>query len=804
MVNYLPHGSRPLPAQVAAQALGGLDDRALATLLAARPDLAEPPPSSLAELADRAERWDSVLACFGGMDLAAQQVLQAFSLLPAPTQVEELAELLGPGVTPAQLEPVLDRLAALALVVRDGGLRVVEVGHEVAHPAGLGPPMARLTGALPAADLQSIARHVGVDRHQSKSRLETAVRGALARPGQVDALLADAPAEMVQLAAMLAAGPPSAYLPYYEPRREDNPVEWLRLRGLVMAEGWQTITMPREVAIAIRGGRIFPNLALARPPLEFRPVSLDSGASVAVEHARRLVSDVVSLVDELEQKPVALLKSGAVGIRDVRRVATLLGGAEPDAARVIELAAAARLLGRDKDLADKGRLLPASGYDDWCTGDTAARWAALAAAWLHLPHDLSLAGALDDNGKATPPLLDHPADPHAPRLRRLVLETMAEAAPGTAVTDQTLAGALEWAAPLSWIEGANDVDDLVGELVLLGLAADGALTDLGRGLLEGPAHAQDALRRLLPPASREFVLQADFTAIASAELAPEVRGELALMADLESSGAATVYRFSPASLRRAFDAGRDGAALLAFLENHATRGVPQPLAYLLGDLGRRFGQLRLRSVACYIRSEDIALLEQVSRTRALASLGLSLIAPTVLTAGAPESTVLAALRAEGYLPAIEGPDGQTLVLPPGRDRAPGTLPASGATGPHLVELAARLRKGDSEPAGRSLTLLRGLGGFDASRDDVEGPPRPKARVSKPVQVRSLLEQAVDEEWAVGIRTGGKELIVLPDAVADGWFDGENALTGGLVHLAVAQVTSARVLGQAEEDVVLFG
>ena len=45
---------------------------------------------------------------------------------------------------------------------------------------------------------------------------------------------------------------------------------------------------------------------------------------------------------------------------------------------------------------------------------------------------------------------------------------------------------------------------------------------------------------------------------------------------------------SEQSLRRAFDSGRTANEILAFLEGRATRGVPQPLAYLVNDMGRRF------------------------------------------------------------------------------------------------------------------------------------------------------------------------------------------------------------------------
>jgi hypothetical protein len=76
------------------------------------------------------------------------------------------------------------------------------------------------------------------------------------------------------------------------------------------------------------------------------------------------------------------------------------------------------------------------------------------------------------------------------------------------------------------------------------------------------------------------------------------------MADRESSGGAAVCRFSPDTVRRAFDLGRDGAAILTFLRTHAPRGLPQALEYLITDLDRRYGhlRLRLRVAGCSVRA----------------------------------------------------------------------------------------------------------------------------------------------------------------------------------------------------------
>lgn len=773
---------------VPSRLIAAMDDEQLAALLAARPDLADPRPYSVTTVQQRAGSWASVSACLVRLDVGALQVIQALSLLPSGTSVGELAALLGSEVTDADLRPVLDRLAALALLDRDDTLRLSEMAREDRYPGGLGPQLTELLGRLQVRDLQGIAERIGAERPSRKADLQRALHAELTRPGRVEQLLEDAPDPVLTLALALADGPPIVTYDYYG--QDNTPVGWLKARGLVISPSYGQALMPREVALALRGGRIFPVLRLAPSALELRSVDPDLVASRAVESARRLVDGLVLLLEELEQRPAALLKSGGVGIREVRRAATVLGVGEAPAAQVLELAAAAGLIGR----AD-GRLLVATGVEAWREQDTPSRWAALVAGWLALPQQLSVAGAPDYNGKPTPPMRDPAPDRHAQRVRRLLLDTVAEHADGTAAAVPGLASLLEWTVPAAW-HGDATATDLIGELDLLGLAVDGALSPLGRALVAGgPPQARDALAGLLPPLSRSFVLQADLTAIASGELDPAVRRELESMADRESSGGAAVYRFSSASVRRAFDEGRDSVTLLAFLTGHAAQAVPQPLEYLIGDLGRRFGQLRLRGVGCYLRSDDTALLTELTRARALAPLGLSLIAPTVLAVEADATTAMAALRAQGYLPAAEGPDGQPLVV---RRVAP-RAPASGrGVGPLTVDqdwvgLVAQLRAGEPELSGPQLSLVP---------DDE--PARPTLRSGDPDTMRGLLALAIEQEWAVGVTVRGAESTVLPWDVVDGDLLCESPDSAREYCLPLCDVTGVRILDAVEELHSLLG
>ncbi|OKJ16850.1 hypothetical protein AMK19_01450 [Kitasatospora sp. CB01950] len=58
-------------------------------------------------------------------------------------------------------------------------------------------------------------------------------------------------------------------------------------------------------------------------------------------------------------------------------------------------------------------------------------------------------------------------------------------------------------------------------------------------------------------------------------------------ADRETAGTASVWRFSPGSVRRALDAGLTPDAITADLTGVAVEPFPQPLSYLIQDTARR-------------------------------------------------------------------------------------------------------------------------------------------------------------------------------------------------------------------------
>ncbi|WP_030812934.1 helicase C-terminal domain-containing protein [Streptomyces sp. NRRL S-337] len=247
----------------------------------------------------------------------------------------------------------------------------------------------------------------------------------------------------------------------------------------------------------------------------------------------------------------------------------------------------------------------------------------------------------------------------------------------------------------TWTEAGAEASPLAAGAATGGGVASGA--EIGAAATRAAA----LLAPLLPEPLDHVLLQADLTAVAPGPLQRPLAEALDVLADIESKGGATVYRFTPASVRRALDAGRSAAELQDFLSSHSRTPVPQPLAYLIDDVARKHGRLRIGAAAAYVRCDDDALLSEILADRRAAGLRLRRLAPTVLAAQTAPEQLLDGLRAMGYAPAAESAAGDVLIARADSYRTPPrTAPAPVPDGPPspdgtLLEAAVRaIRAGD--------------------------------------------------------------------------------------------------------------
>jgi hypothetical protein len=155
-------------------------------------------------------------------------------------------------------------------------------------------------------------------------------------------------------------------------------------------------------------------------------------------------------------------------------------------------------------------------------------------------------------------------------------------------------------------------------------------------------------------------------------------------------------------VRRALDAGKSASDLHAFLATHSRTPVPQPLSYLIDDVARRHGHLRIGAASAYVRCDDEAVLNEILADKRSATLRLRRLAPTVLAAQTDPVSLLEGLREFGYAPAAESAEGDVLITRAGARRTPPrTPPAPVPEGPPvpdatLLSAAVRaIRAGDT-------------------------------------------------------------------------------------------------------------
>ncbi len=790
-------------------------DGMLAGLLRARPDLAVPAAGDLGALANRANVRFSVLRALEGLDAWTLQVLDAVVLAtetaPARNGAVGYAATLLSGTArsygsvrellPAAPEPdvraAVDRLRGLALVWGDdGALHVPGTVREVVgvHAGGLGRPYGTLLATATGGQLGPVLAALGLPGARQPAAGSILVE-ALSDPARLRGLLAAAGEREREVLGQLATGPPLGSV--REATRPvaaedvDTPVRWLLAHGLLVAIDSDTVELPREVGLLVRGDeplgppRLRPPEGAAR---EVGPDAADHAGAGQVLTALRLVE---TLLEAYALEPPAELRSGGLGVRDLRRTAKAVDADEPTAAALLETARAAGLL--DVGGIPEPVWLPTERYDGWLGVDAALRWVRLAAAWLAMTRLPGLVGQRDDRGRALAPLSMEVERTSAPGTRRRVLTVLADLPPGCALAATAIAEQLAWRSPRRSGQRADLVEDVLRETELLGLTGRGALTSYGRLLLAGssePAVAT-ALADRLPPPVDHVLVQADLTVVAPGPLEVELAREMALLADVESAGAATVYRVTEATVRRALDAGRSAADLHELFRARSRTPVPQALTYLVDDVARRHGALRAGTAGAYLRCDDEALLAAVVADRKVDGLRLRRIAPTVVVARAGVERMLAGLREAGYAPVAESADGAVVITRPDARRAagrpalprPAEPPAVGEA--QLAELVRAVRAGDRalQSAQRSTPAVSAA---------VDVPGVTTAATLGLLRDAAAANQAVLLGY-VNAQGAASQRIVEPASVNGGYLHGYDHQRDEMRTFALHRITSVSVL-----------
>ncbi|MEO6204755.1 MAG: helicase-associated domain-containing protein, partial [Mycobacteriales bacterium] len=628
-----------------AEELRGWSDERLSGLLVARPDLASPVPPDMGVLAALATVRLSVLRAIEQLPAFLLALLDALVLSDTTTPYADLVTLVGSAAPADDLRAGVETLRGLALLWgTDAELHVVGAVREVVgqHPAGLGRPLAACLSRHSDRQVAPVAEAYGVQGLPGLSAL-------FADPERLGPVLAGLGPEERTVLATLAAGPPLGQVrDALRHDAPDSPVRRLLARGLLIPVDNATVELPREVGLLLRGDAPLGKIAASSPALV---TSSPSGVDQTAAHAAvEATTRVEALLEEWAREPAAVLRAGGLGVRELKRAAVAIDADERAAALIIEIAAGAGLV--DQTPGVDPLWAPTPAYDTWLALPPELRWIALARSWLALTRLPRLVGERGDRDKVLAALSPEIERTAAPADRRRVLDLLAEAGKVAAPTVASVEAVLAWRAPR---RGGRLRDVLpswvLAEAEAIGLTGRGAVSSFARVLLSGDDRgAAKGLGALIPDPLDHVLVQPDLTVVAPGPLERDLARELALVADVESTGGATVYRVSETSVRRALDAGRAASDLHELFRSRSRTPIPQSLTYLIDDISRRHGRMRVGTAASYLRCDDEALLSEVLSAKKVTPLGLRRLAPTVLTSSAPVTQVLEVLRELGYAP----------------------------------------------------------------------------------------------------------------------------------------------------------
>jgi hypothetical protein len=629
-----------------ADELRARSDEAIAHLFAVRPDLLSPVPTDLSALSARANSTPSLMRALEGLNKFQLEVLTSASVLTEPFSKSELLSVSTP-----EAGDELMRLWAAALVYKDGtkfrlpgNLRNL-IGDE---PAGLGP--------------------------QSLKKIDFKA-------------LKDIPSDSADVLARLTWGPPRGQVGNI--KAPGKPIGWLLEHDYLAVMDSKTVVLPREVGMHLRNGKVFK---------EYSPVAKSfTGTTRKQKDIDRAaianISDFLRWCEELahhwsDEPPIAL-RSGGLGIRDLKRSAEHLGVDENCVAFVAEVLYLGGLIVIDTD----DQILPTNSFDIWMSRSLEERWSSLVNLWLETSRVSGLVGKAGEKNIA-------PLGPELDRagiasMRKVTLNILSENLENDPAI-KNLQEIIAWQMPQRF--NAEYIEWTLREAEWLGLTGQGALSEFGIAFLNGSDDL--GVERALPKPVDHILIQADNSAIAPGPLTVELANMIGTIADIESRGGASVYRFSESSIRRGLDHGQTGEQIKDFLKKTSKTPVPQPLEYLINDVAKRHGRLRVGIAQAYIRCEDEGLLTQILHDKKLESLRFRKLAPQVLVCDFEAGDVIATLREANYLPAAENASGILISAPAirrakSRPRPPRVLSEISAPSEIVIKAAVRtLRTGE--------------------------------------------------------------------------------------------------------------
>lgn len=605
----------PSSARSLAEDLRRRDDDQLEHLFAQRPGLLRPVPKSFSDLALRANSAPSTIAALDTLTAPQLDVIEACCAL-APAGRFALADLVsGLDSDASVIGPIVTDLYDRALLWGGSAdLRVPSAVREVMGPEPCGMDLVVRCN-------------------------QTGVRIALGDPGAFADRLQLAPEDSRALLLSATWGP--AMIPFGPGH------DWLAEQDFLATDEAGRLIIPREIALLIRRGLLLAEPCLTAPePPATDPRQIEVADQHAGHAADQFVRDMDRVMAYLARGSLGRQSNGAFPARDWDRMALAVGLPPAQLGLILALAWTAQWTEWD----DENRLRPTTEYEAGMDRPVAERWAELARTWLRM-------------ARATPReparVLATPDDPVVPDSRALVLAAVNHGARAD------VAGWLRWYRPRLNLPDTM-ISATLSEADTIGFAFGGvpaAPARLHRAERDDATALARAVAPHLPPLTDRIVLQADLTATALGPLEPAVERRMTSVAEWESGGAATVFRFTTESIRAALARGASGPELLEWLSGASATPVPQALSVLIGDQAGALPTMSVHSSGSVITCEPADVADLLTDS-ALATLGLRQVAPGVLLSAAGADEVAQALLESGR--AATQPDTEAAPVAPNR------------------------------------------------------------------------------------------------------------------------------------------
>lgn len=319
---------------------------------------------------------------------------------------------------------------------------------------------------------------------------------------------------------------------------------------------------------------------------------------------------------ELEHRHLREIGKQGLALPDVKLFSAHLG---IDGDQVKQLWEIARLAGVLTSLDSRWVLGP--NANNWFSSNTETRWQVLCDTWL------ALLGT-DANGDLKSNFAE--------------LESVA------------LGQSLSWIYPLSDALGASKQLRLTDFAEAIGLTSHGLPQPWFGKVIEGKSKAAQLLiKGYFPTTSNRIIVQADLSVIAPGPLNLDIEKKLRAFLEADKVGLASHFRISALSLSYALETGLTVDQIRSTLTELSGKQLPQPVEYLLADVARRFGRLRVvaddSGTSSFIEVHEPALALELANDVRMRSLSLRQIEPLRLFTKFSTDVAYFTLRENGHL-----------------------------------------------------------------------------------------------------------------------------------------------------------